>query len=351
MVLLYRTMSSKTACLTVSPDSLVTKRIVVVGGGTGTSVVLSALKHVPRLKLSAIVVVSDNGGSTRRLRDEFGFLPVGDLRQCLAALADGKNQAAVRELLLYRFQKGSGLTGHNLGNLILTALEDLYPSPAAAIETATKIFRVNGEVLPVTEAIVQLKITYANGQELIGEEHLDDPKLGGQTIAQIALTPSAKLYAKAKAALQKADQIILGPGDLYGSLLPNTLPLGFTQTLQKTSAKFCYIVNLMTHYSQTHNFTASDHVAAITKYCGRSPDLVIVNTGTIPQTILRAYAKQHEFPVVNDLASWIKTQPQTKIVTGDFVSKITVPVTPGDTLVRSLLRHDGDKLAEVLLNS
>jgi uncharacterized cofD-like protein len=274
-----------------NPTQSVSKptKIVVVGGGTGTSVVLSALKQLPNVELTAIVVVSDNGGSTRRLRDEFGFLPVGDLRQCLAALADGDNQTAVRDLLLYRFHKGTGLAGHNLGNLILTALEDMKETPGKAIETAGQIFRIKGEVYPVTEEVVQLQITYQDGTTLVGEEFLDDAKLGGKTIATISLTPPAKLYEKAETALLEADHIILGPGDLYGSLLANAVVGGFAETLQKSKAEFSYIVNLMTHFSQTHQMTAADHVKMVTKYCGRQPDRIIMNRGDISPTVLAAY--------------------------------------------------------------
>lgn len=322
--------------------------IVVIGGGTGTSVVLSGLKEVPHCHLSAIVVVSDNGGSTRRLRDEFGFLPVGDLRQCLAALAGGNNQAAVRQLLLYRFNKGNGLEGHNLGNLILTALEDLARNPGEAIEIAAKIFQVKGTVLPVTEANVQLVIHYDDGTTLIGEDVLDDPTLGGKKIAHISLSAPAELYQKAKTALLAANQIILGPGDLYGSLLPNALADGFQTTLQQAAGQFIYIVNLMTHYSQTHNMTAMDHIRAVSDYCGRKPDVVIINNGKIPAAIIAAYQAQHEYPVIDDTDQ--QTNVPFKIIRGDFVSKVIAKKIAGDQTARSLLRHDVKKLTDTLLS-
>lgn len=325
------------------------RQITVIGGGTGTSVILSALKKLPQVKLSAIVVVSDNGGSTKRLRDEFGFLPVGDLRQCLTALADGVNQELVREILLYRFQKGTGLAGHNLGNLILTALEDLHSSPAQAIEVAAKIFRIRGTVLPVTEDVTQLKIEYADGTVLEGEDHLDDPKLGGKKITHISLNPPASLYPKAKQALLASQTIILGPGDLYGSLLPNTLAEGFKTALKESSGTFVYIVNLMTRFTQTHLMTAREHVEAVVKYAGRQPDVIILNTGIIPDQLLKKYAEQNELPVQDDLADWEKLHPQTKVIRGDFVSKVIAKPVAGDALERSLLRHDGEKLAAVLV--
>ncbi len=323
------------------------QKIVIVGGGTGTSVVLSGLKQTKQCQLSAIVVVSDNGGSTRRLRDEFGFLPVGDLRQCLAALADGNNQAAVRQLLLYRFSKGAGLVGHNLGNLILTALEDVSKSPGEAVETAAKIFRCRGAVYPVTEANVQLVIEYDDGTIKIGEEVLDDPSQGGKKIISIKLSPKANLYHKAEIAIQKADHIILGPGDLYGSLLPNALVNGFPGALQKSKAQFIYIVNLMTHYSQTHDLTASDHINAVTKYCGRQPDVVIINSGDIATTLRKKYQLQHEYPVVDDTNS--ANFSGIKIIRDDYVSKVIAQKTAADQIERSLLRHDSTKLTNTLL--
>lgn len=320
--------------------------ITVIGGGTGTSVVLSGLKQTRKCKLNAIVVVSDSGGSTGRLRDEFGFLPVGDLRQCLVALADGEFQEEVRDVLLYRFNKGNGLTGHNLGNLILTALEDLHQTPGKAIETAGRIFRIDGNVYPITERNVNLVIEYKNGLVKIGESNLDDPNLGGQKITAIKLSPRASLYKKAAKAIHEADLIVLGPGDLYGSLLPNTLVRGFKSTLRQSKARFIYIVNLMTHYSQTHGMSASDHIREVTRYCGRKPDSVIINTKPIPSAVLTHYASQKEFPVKDD----VNRADGYHIIRQDCLSHIIIKSVEGDTTPRSLLRHDSRKLATILFS-
>ncbi len=322
------------------------KKIIVIGGGTGTSVVLSGLKQYPdQCSLTAVVVVSDSGGSTGRLRDEFGFIPVGDVRQCLAALAHGKNQQQIRELLLYRFCQGEGLAGHNLGNLILTALEDLYPDPSEAIAAAGKIFRIKGRILPVTDQLVQLKITYQNGQVNLGEHTLDDPQFGGQKIVQIELEPIAKINPQAAQAIQEADLVILGPGDLYASLLANSLVSGFTQALASSKAKFVYISNLMTHYAQTHDMSARDHLQEVISYCQRQPDIVLVNSAPIPQEILNYYQQLKEFPVKDDLTASVAEQ----IIRADLISKIKVQKQPGDALPRSVLRHDQTKLAQLLL--
>lgn len=321
------------------------KNIVVIGGGTGTSVVLSGLKKTSDAHLTAIVVVTDSGGSTGRLRDEFGFLPVGDLRQGIVALADGKNQDTIRQLLLYRFKKGEGLKGHNLGNLILTALEDIKDSPGKAIEAASKIFHTKGKVYPVTEENIELIIHYQDGSKKVGEHFLDDHQNGGKKIKKIAITKPAKIYHKASKALKNSDLTVMGPGDLYASLLPNTLAQGFSDAIKSSSSKFVYVVNLMTHYSQTHDMSAMDHITEITKYTGRKPDVIIMNNGEIPPKLLQSYADQKEFPVADD----IDDQKFEKVIRDDFVSKVTVEQQNNDTVQRSLLRHDKAALAKTLL--
>ncbi len=321
------------------------KQVVVIGGGTGTSVVLTGLKHYQHLlDLCAIVAVSDSGGSTGRLRDEFGFMPVGDLRQCLAALASGKYQQLVRDLLLYRFQKGQGLKGHNLGNLILTALEDLADHPAQAIEHASNVFRVKGRVFPISEDIIDLEIHYQSGKKIIGEAALDDPANGGQKIAQIKLKPHTKIYHKAATAIRKADLVILGPGDLYASLLPNTLAEGFVKALAANKGKFVYVVNLMTHYAQTHNYTALDHLLEVEKYSGRKPDFAIINNGKISKQVLEKYVQAQEYPVFDDL------DEDQQVIRDDLLSKAITKQSKQDKVPRSLLRHDSQKLAKILID-
>lgn len=322
------------------------KKIVVIGGGTGTSVVLNGLKNYPELELTAIVNVSDSGGSTGRLRDEFGFLPVGDARQCLAALSDGKYSQQLRDLLLYRFEKGGDLKGHNLGNLILTALEDQVKSPAKAIELASKLFRLRGRVLPITEENVQLVIEYENGQVLIGEHNLDNPQLGGKKITKIKLSPYAQIYNKAYQAIVEADFIILGPGDLYASLLANACVNDFAKAINNSKAKFIYIANLMTHYTQTHQMTAKQHLQEVAEYCQRQPEIIIVNNQEIDQKTIDEYAKNKEYPVIDDLE---KTK-NLQIIKKPLLSSIRPAKHSSDIVPRSVLRHDTIKLAKILYN-
>lgn len=320
------------------------KKVVVIGGGTGTFVVLSALKKIPNLDVSAIVTVADSGGSTGRLRDEFGFQPVGDLRQALAALAQENGQTWIRDLLLYRFSKGSGLEGHNLGNLILTALQDLTGSTARAVEIASSIFRLHGHIYPVTTQNVQLVIEYEDGTIDIGEHILDDEsKHRGQRIVGIRTSPRATIYRKARDAIKQADFLIIGPGDLYGSILANLVIDGVSETIRNSKAHLAVIMNLMTRFTQTHDMTAKDHVLEIERYARRRADIVVVNNGNIPTRVLSVYRSQNEFPVVDDLES-SSTQ---SVVKTDLIRTAMATGQTGDKLRRSYLRHDPLKLRTV----
>ena len=319
------------------------KKVVVIGGGTGTFVVLSALKEIPSIDLSAIIAVTDSGGSTRRLRDEFGFLPVGDIRQALAAIAVENGRKWIQDLLLYRFSKGSGLEGHNLGNLILTALQDMTGSTAKAVEIASRIFRLKGHIYPVTTENVQLTVEFDGGKVVVGEHQLDDPKLGGKHIKLAWTQPPATIYRKAAQAIEEADMVVVGPGDLYGSLIANLCIDGMKQALTKNHGEYVYILNLMTHYSQTHGMTLSQHISEIVKYGGRRPDVVLVNTRQLPEVVLAAYKKNHEFPVIDD-----QEEAETmEIIRRPLASRKIVKLRPGDDVPRSLVRHDEMELKKV----
>ncbi len=334
--------------MTATADQQPKRKIVVIGGGTGSAVALSGLKSDPNIDLSAVVVVSDNGGSTGRLRDEFGFLPVGDLRQCIAALASGENEREIRRLLLYRFDQNSSLQGHNLGNLILTSLENMTGSASQAVEVASKIFRIEGQVLPISDDSFHLVIHYADGSVRVGEKHLDDEQLGGQSISHISLDQKAHIYPKAAQVISEADLIVFGPGDLYGSLLPNALVTGFSEALaanKERGGKFVYVTNLMTHFSQTHQMSASQHLAEVEKYCKRSVDVVLINNAPIPPAILGNYEHVQDFPLVDDLP---QQDQQRQIIRADLLSTAPIVNDKNDQLKRSVVRHHKDKLANNL---
>lgn len=317
------------------------KKIVVIGGGTGSFVLLSGLKTYP-LELTAIVPVTDDGGSTGRLRDEFGFLPVGDMRQCLAALAS-KN-SLLRQLLLYRFNKGQGLAGHNLGNLILTALEDVVGSEPEAVAQAAKIFRLKGQILPISKHLVKLAAEYSSGRTIVSEHKIEAYQLKpGEKINKMFTIPQARINPEAAAAIKNADLLILAPGDLYNSIIANLVIKGTKKAISQSSAKLIYIVNLMTLNSQTHGFTASDHVQEIEKYAGKRMDFIIINNQPIPASILQAYQKQKEYPVIDDLAD------DPRLIRRRLLAKTTYQKPKSDRLKRSLLRHDPQKLAKTII--
>jgi len=322
------------------------KKIVVIGGGTGSFVVLSGLKEYP-VDLTVIVTVTDSGGSTGRLRTEFGFLPLGDMRQCLAALASNKNNDYIRRLLLYRFAKGKGIYGHNLGNLILTALTDMTGSEAKAVEIAAKIFRLQGKILPITLENIQLVATYEDSQEIRGEHDIDEPKHGGgKKIINLRVEPKASIYPPSTQAIIGADLIVLGPGDLYTSILPNLIIAGTQEAINKTKSKLIYIVNLMTRYSQTHRFTAQNHVKVIENYLGKNLDHVLVNTGRISPKVLKLYEKEKGYPVKNDLSK----RSHFQVVKKNFLTDHVFSKPKGDNLKRSYLRHDSQILARTIFD-
>lgn len=320
-------------------------KIVVIGGGTGSFIVLTGLRKY-KVDLTAVVSVTDSGGSTGRLRSEFGFLPVGDMRQCLAALALSNGDDYIKKLLLYRFSKGKGLKGHNLGNLILTALTDLTGLETKAVEIAAKIFRLQGKVLPVTTTNVQLKAEYEDGKVIVGEHKIDEPKyISGKRIIKLTTSQKAKIYDKTRESILAADLIILGPGDLYTSILPNLIVDGVRQVLKIKQQKIVYIVNLMTRYSQTPGFTALDHLKEIKTYLGFCPAVILINNGTIPLKILKLYRLEKSYPVRDDLINI----NGSLVIRKNLVKPTLIHKHKSDVLQRSFLRHDSEKLAKILM--
>lgn len=326
------------------------KSVVVIGGGTGTHTILRGLKQFQsQINLTAIVTMADSGGSTGRLRDEFGQLPVGDARMALAALAsnDDEHEELVRELFMHRFDKGSGLEGHNLGNLLLVALTDILGSEEAAIRAAARVLRVRGSVIPVSTESVHLVATYADGVVVTGEHAIDEPPRDryAHPIVSLAVTPRATINPKAEAAIVNADLIVLGPGDLYTSILANCVVDGVPEALRRTKATLVYVTNLMTKVGQTAGMGVEEHLAEITRYIGRQPDVVLVNTGEIPEDLLARYSALGEYPVAVNC-----TGDTCTIVAGDFTAKEAVRLQSGDVLKRSLVRHDSHVLAQAIID-
>lgn len=322
------------------------KNIVVIGGGTGTFVVLKGLKHSPH-HLSAIVSMADSGGSNKRIRDEFGLLPTSDIRQCLVALSNENGEAGLlRKLFMYRFEKGEGISGMTFGNLFMAALSDILGSQAEAIRQTGNVLRISGRVIPVSFTDTNLVAEYENGQ-ILTEEHLIDepPHDGTLKITDVYLKPKAKANPEALDAIKNADLIVLGPGDLYTSVLPNLLVQGMTDAIRKSRAKKVYVMNLMTKFGQTYNYTAADHLRVMQKYVDGDIHTVIVNNGPLSPQALEVYAKYHEYPVIDNLK-----KGDIQIVHADVASKLMIRKSKSDALVRSLIRHDSMRLARVLIS-
>jgi len=323
------------------------KKVVSIGGGTGSYTVLNGLKN-KHLDLTAIVTCADSGGSTGKLRDEFGYLPVGDFRMALVALADANGgDDVLRELFLYRFEKGSGLTGHNFGNLLLTALSDMFKSEEKAFEYASKILRVRGKVLPITNEPVTLVAEYENGKVVLGEQHIDQPHKshdGKLRISRLSIQPDIKIGKRAKNAILEADLIVLGPGDLYTSTIANLAVKGVSTSIKKSSAKVVFIMSLINKYGQTYGFKMDDYVEELKKYLGKYPDYVLVNTDKLPKSILKRYEEEKGYPPVDNL----KYGKDYKLVRRKLLAGETIKRKTGDTVKRSLIRHDSEKLANVL---
>lgn len=321
-------------------------RIVCIGGGTGTFVTLRGLKEYP-YHLSAIVTMSDSGGSNKRIRDEFGLLPTSDIRQCFVALSDENGGVGLlRKLFMYRFEKGHGISGMTFGNLFMAALSDILGSQAEAIRQTRKVLRIRGTVIPVSYTDTNLVAQYEDGH-IATEEHLIDepPHDGKLRITRVYLEPPAEANPQALDAIRRADMIVLGPGDLYTSLIPNLLVGGIAEAMKQCSAKKVFVMNLMTKWGQTYNFSATDHIHVLESYLGRSLDTVIVNSGRLAKPALAAYAKQHELPVVDDVGDAHYNVIRSRVASSGMTKKIK-----SDTLVRSLIRHDSARLARALVS-
>ncbi len=315
------------------------KKITVIGGGTGTFVVLSGLKEYD-LDLGVIVTMMDSGGSTGRLRDQLGVLPPGDVRQCLVALSEAS--LLWRRLFLYRFEKGD-LKGHNFGNIFLSALEKVCENYNEVLEAASYILRCKGEVIPVTFEKTNLVAEYSDGRVIKGEGKIDEQKDTNHYIKRLFLSPKVSANPQAIRRIKSSDFIVLGPGDLYTSILPNLLPDGIKEALKSSRAKFIYILNLMTKRGQTHHLTARGHVEEIERYLGRKLDKIVVNKGDILKEIKQWYEKHGEFEVKDDLGKG------KRVIREEIIDKKPARKSKADKLQRSILRHNPLKLASLLV--
>jgi uncharacterized cofD-like protein len=287
-------------------------RIVAIGGGTGLSALLHGLKkyaHPPRLvengtgfpssvDITAVVTVTDDGGSSGRLRREFDVLPPGDIRGCLVSLSE--DEALLSRLFQYRFAAGRGLKGHSFGNLFLTALTDVTGDFAQAVRLSSEVLSIAGRIFPSTAANVSLEATLADGRVVAGETLISR---SNARIQQVRLRPgSIRPLPETLEAIAEADLITLGPGSLYTSVVPNLLVEGVPDAIRASHALKAYFVNLMWQPGETIGYTASEHVEAISRHAGGNIlDCVVVNTRAMRKKLLEHYARLGVGPVTNDL--------------------------------------------------
>ena len=320
-------------------------RIICLGGGTGNFVILSGLKKYP-VKLSAVVAMTDDGGSSGILRDELGILPPGDIRQCLVALSD--EDLTLRKLFTYRFDNGT-FKGHNFGNLFMVALEKVTGSFNKSVEKASKVLNVYGEVIPVTLDKVWLMARLKNNRLLKGEHTISKSKLISKCkVKKLFTRPRAKANPKAISAIKKADLIIIGPGDLYCSILPIFLAEGIPEAIRASRAKKVYNCNLMTEQGHTDGFKVEDFVDVIEKYLGKGTiDYVTFNTKEPSSYFLKKYSEEGA-----RLVEFTKETLKRKGYIGaNFINPKTYKKDSADIfLQRTPIRHHPGKIAKVLMS-
>lgn len=320
-------------------------KIAVIGGGTGSFTLLSALKKHTK-QLAAIVNMVDDGGSTGVLRDELGALPPGDVRQCLVALSDSPK---VRSLFDYRFEAGS-LMGHSFGNLLLSALEKSTGSFSEAVMTASEILRVNGVVIPATLDNIRLKMSWPgtsltlHGERVIDAEYFKrDPRK-----AKLSLVPRAKVNPLAIKAIEQADIVVIAPGDLYTSLGPLLVIDGIGKALRKTKATTVYVANLVTKDGQTSGFSVIDHASEIERFAGGEfLDFVLYNDQIPTKQVLKAYKDEKAYLTKADTAKLGKMH--YKALPGQFLGAMAKAKTETFDVTRSLIRHDADAVAKAII--
>lgn len=314
------------------------KKVTTIGGGTGTYQVLTGLKKY-KVDISAVISMADSGGSTGRLRKELGILPPGDVRRAILALSDLPfARKTLEEIFDFRFKGGEGLSGHSLGNILLAALVQITGSMDRAIEETARILNVSGNVFPVTLDKTNLIAILEDGQRIYGESKIDtrENKLD-VPIRKVYLNPKAEVFRKAAKALRESDTIVLGPGDLYTSIIPALLVEGVNEAIEASNAKLVYVVNLMTKKEETREYKASDFIKEIRNYLSGKNRLthVVVNSrmdGTRGE-ISSWYERYGSRPVKDDLGR----SKEYKIVRGKFVDKTT------------FFRHDPHKIAKVVV--
>ncbi len=316
---------------------------MAIGGGTGLSTLLRGLKeyvaprpeeasHYPIRDLAAVVTVMDDGGSSGRLRREYSVLPPGDIRNCLVALS--QDEALLGRLFQYRFTAGRGLRGHSLGNLFLTALSHITGDFSRALRVSSEVLAIRGRIFPSTNQLVTLEAVLENGKTIVGESRIGKSRL---PLRRVRLSPRhVKPLPEVLEAIAAADLIILGPGSLYTSVIPNLLVSGVAEAIEKSPAIRVYIANVMTQPGETRNYALADHVRAIQRHTRRKVlDWVVINNEPIGPEMARRYRSHGAEPVIADV--------------GELQRIGLRCVFDGLIEAHGVIRHDSKRLARLLL--
>ena len=305
-------------------------RVTVLGGGTGLSNLLRGLKKETS-NITAIVTVADDGGSSGRLRDELGILPPGDIRNCLVALAD--RESLMEQLFRYRFSSEGHLVGHSFGNLFIASMTEVLDDFEDAIRESSKVLAIRGQVLPATNENIRLGARYLDDSVQIGESVI--PR-SAKKIDEVFLKPSnCQATSDAVNSIRNAEILVIGPGSLYTSILPNLLVNGIASEIKRSKAKKIYVCNVMTQPGETDDYTASDHVNAIEEHVGKGIfDYIIVNSEKGGEKLSRRYKEEGAFPVEVD--EELKKRKDLKIIYGDLLAD------------DGYIRHDPDSLADLI---
>jgi len=318
------------------------KNIVTVGGGTGSYTVLSGLKNISNISITALVSMADDGGSTGVLRDELGVLPPGDVRQCLVALSE--HSEIVRELMNYRFKNG-GLSGHSFGNIFLAALEKVTGDFVKGVEIASEILKVKGKVIPTTSNKAELVLLLSNGVIIEGENKITHANFQDIGIKKIFYRKDVELNENAKLAMLEADYIILGPGNFYSSLIPNLIVDGFKNAIKKSRAKIIFLVNLTNKQGHTMHWKTSDYVRVLEQYIGKPVDTILVNNEMPSKEQTENYELKE-----GDGVLVINDQKDNRVIKKSLLSHAFVIQKKEDKIgnTRSFIRHDSEKLVDCI---
>lgn len=305
-------------------------RITAIGGGTGLSVLLQGLKEYSS-NLTAIVTVADDGGSSGRLRRDFNLPPPGDIRNCLVSLADA--EPLMSRLFQYRFEEHSTLGGHSFGNLFITAMTQVTGDFEKAVEASSKVLAISGRVVPCTLRNVSLVARHTDGTFTRGEEMITK---SARAVAEVALEPGGSRPTEtALQAIAESDAIILGPGSLYTSIIPNLLVEGISEALAASPGVKIYVCNVMTQAGETKGYAASQHVEALLAHAGAPiVDYVVCNNGRVPSALIKKYQAEHSEPVVVDLKEM--RQKPYRVIVEDVIS------------AHDYVRHDPERLADII---